>query len=484
MSRPIRRLVTAVAGLAAVSIFFLILLQSRSEIAVPLHDPLGLVVLILLAALLEGISVLIVTSRGGRLSSSVAPIPHLAMIPLFGPLIAALGTAAAAAISDGLIRRLPATKATFNISQLTLAVSGAGVMYVILGGPTLPSPITVNARTVLPFIAASATYFGINYFLVTAVVALDSGETFGKTWPFVTVGVLPSDMAAVALAFAITITYAKLELLGLLILLLPLLFLHHTNQVNVRLRQLNRDLLTLIVKTIEAKDPYTSGHSMRVAQLSRWIAQHLRLSRKTVEMIETAALLHDFGKVDVAYGDIISHAGPLTERQRAIIQSHPVRGAELLGSISTLDRTVLEAVRHHHEHFDGTGYPDGLTGEDIPLAARIIMVADTIDAMSSARPYRPPLSPSHVKEELRRFCGKQFDPRVAEAVIQSGTLEQHFARIREEIQVTSPGQSAQATRQSKLTSVPSEFQMGNIEQPGRQTLPATEIGKRFTPNVP
>lgn len=382
----------------------------------------ALVVLILLAMLLEGLSTPIVTASGERVVSSVSSIPHLALVPLFGPVVASIGNAAAYAGAGLFIRRVPITKVIFNVSQLALATSAAGLAYVLLGGPVSTSSIGFEVRTVLAFTASAGTYFLVNSVLVTAVVALDSSDSFRRTWPFVTTGALPGDLAAAFLALVLAILYAKLNLLGVLALLLPLLFLHHANQVNIKLHQLNRDLLRLIVKTIEAKDPYTSGHSLRVAQLSRRVSEEMKLSRKTIETIETAALLHDFGKIDMAYGHIISHAGPLTARQRDVIRSHPSRGAELLASISTLDKQILEAVRHHHEHFDGSGYPDGVAGEQIPLAARIIMVADTIDAMLSARPYRPALSPSVVEEELRGYSGRQFDPAVVNAVIRSGVL--------------------------------------------------------------
>lgn len=428
MRRPVHHLVAAVILAAAVAMAATTLLPVSQGLPFRFPHSLTFVVLVLLAALLEGLSAPIITSSGSRAFSSVAPIAYLAMLPLFGALAAAVGTGLSTALAS-VMRRLPPTKAAFNVAQLVVAISISGAVYALLGGPIAPSTITVQLQTVFSFGAAAAAYFAVNSTLVTGVVALDSGEPFRKTWQLVTAGVGPGQIAAAALAFALIVIYAKLQLVGVLVLLLPLLFLHHTNRLNVELHQLNRDLLHLIVKTIEAKDPYTSGHSVRVSAICRRVAEEMRLPRKMVDAIETAALLHDFGKIDVAYGNIISHPGSLTLEQRDIIRSHPARGAELLASISTLDRNVIAGVRHHHEHFDGSGYPTGLSGEEIPLAARIIMVADTVDAMLSARPYRPALSVSVVEDELIKLKGRQFDPSVVEHLIKSGVLAQMASRM-------------------------------------------------------
>lgn len=423
MPRSVRIFVAAVVGAALGCLLVLAVVLPPGSNPTSLRDWLAFGTFVLLAVLLQSLSAAIFTSSGVRASSSVAAIPYLAMVPLFGPLTAAMGSAVAEGAVSLFIRRLPKIKAAFNVAQLVIGLSLAGLAYSLLGGPVTSGAITLTTRTVLAFAAAASVFFGVNSILVTAVVALDSSEPFRRTWNLVTAGLWPGDLAGGTLALVLTLLYAKLHLFGVLALLLPLSFVHHTNQINVRLHQLNRDLLRLIVKTIEAKDPYTSGHSVRVARLSRRIAEEMRLPPRMVETVETAALLHDFGKIDIAYGEIISQPGPLTTHQRSLIRSHPVRGAELLGSISSLDRQITEAVRHHHEHFDGTGYPDGLVAETIPLAARIIMVADTVDAMLSVRAYRPALPLRAVEDELRRLKGKQFDPGVADALLSSGVLE-------------------------------------------------------------
>src|SRR5207247_8968534 len=169
------------------------------------------------------------------------------------------------------------------------------------------------------------------------------------------------------------------------------------------------------------------GHSQRVAQDTRVIAKEAGISFRHVEQIATAALLHDVGKTYEEYGALIRKEGKLTPEEKRLLQSHPVRSAELISTISTRQGGIEKAVRPHHENFDGTDYPDGLSGDDIPIGARIIMIADTLDAMTTDRPYRTALPFERVLEEVRKFAGKQFDPALAELVLKSSALRREPA---------------------------------------------------------
>jgi HD-GYP domain-containing protein (c-di-GMP phosphodiesterase class II) len=133
-------------------------------------------------------------------------------------------------------------------------------------------------------------------------------------------------------------------------------------------------------------------------------------------------LLHDVGKVYEEYAPLLRKEGLLTVEERILLQTHPVRSAELITTISSLRGPVEEAVRHHHENFDGSGYPDGLAGDAIPLGARIIMIADTLDAMTTDRPYRRALPFERVLEEVRKYSGRQFDPDLAGLVAKSAAI--------------------------------------------------------------
>jgi putative nucleotidyltransferase with HDIG domain len=153
----------------------------------------------------------------------------------------------------------------------------------------------------------------------------------------------------------------------------------------------------------------------------------LSLSRRKVEQIETAALLHDIGKIDSVYATVILKPYDLNAEERSLIRTHATKGADLLESLSSVSRDVIRAVRHHHERYDGTGYPDGLRGTSIPLAARIIMLCDSIDAMLSDRPYRSALSLPKVHAELARCSSTQFDPHLVTVVLARNTLQRAAA---------------------------------------------------------
>ncbi|MDD2717452.1 MAG: HD domain-containing protein [Candidatus Wallbacteria bacterium] len=177
---------------------------------------------------------------------------------------------------------------------------------------------------------------------------------------------------------------------------------------------------------IDAKDKYTSGHSTAVTEYTIPIAREMKLSQAEIEKLEYAGLLHDIGKIGVME-QILNKPGRLTNEEFGSIKKHPVIGFEILKSIDFLkDVTLL--VRHHHERFDGKGYPDGLVGEAIPLGARIIAVADTFDAMTSDRPYRKGLPVEIALKEIRNCSGSQFDPRVVEAFVSAydrGSIKLH-----------------------------------------------------------
>src|SRR5690348_1285752 len=173
-----------------------------------------------------------------------------------------------------------------------------------------------------------------------------------------------------------------------------------------------------MIKSIEARDLYTSGHSRRVQRYSTIIARGLGLSERDTEMVAKAALLHDVGKIYEKYGLILRKADRLTAEEWSTMQEHPVDGANLVSTMSGL-KEIIPAIRHHHENWDGSGYPDGLSGDHIPLAARIISFADTIDAMTSERPYRRPLTEAQVRAEIVRCRGRQFDPAITDRLLGS-----------------------------------------------------------------
>src|SRR5437016_844263 len=204
-----------------------------------------------------------------------------------------------------------------------------------------------------------------------------------------------------------------------------------------------------MVAAIEARDPYTSGHSRRVADKARVIAKAIGLREKDIERIVAAALLHDVGKIHEVFGPIISKPGRLTPEEQVIMRTHPVKSAELAGKVTEL-RDVVPLIRHHHENWDGTGYPDGIGGDAIPLGSRIIMFADTIDAMTTDRPYRAALGEAAVRGEMKKFRGSQFDPIIYDRLLASPDFGLLFSTNTRELQRSRPVPVTDALRATKL----------------------------------
>ena len=173
--------------------------------------------------------------------------------------------------------------------------------------------------------------------------------------------------------------------------------------------------LRALAAIIDARNCHTSLHSEHVTKYSLEIATSVKLSTDEREKLQQACQLHDIGKIAIP-DSILSKPGKLTEDEWVEVKTHPARGADILGSLEFLSH-VIPLVKHHHERYDGSGYPDKLSGEAIPLGARIMAVADAFDAMTSDRPYRKALNQEKALEEIKRNTGTQFDPSVAESFV-------------------------------------------------------------------
>ena len=172
-----------------------------------------------------------------------------------------------------------------------------------------------------------------------------------------------------------------------------------------------------LAAAIDAKDPYTRGHSERVARYSSLVAREMGLSSEDVRRVRLSALLHDVGKIGID-DRILRKPTALTEEEFEIMKSHPVKGAAIMEAIPQL-KDVIPGMKHHHERWEGGGYPEGLSGEGIPLQARIVSVADTFDAMTTTRPYQRAMDIRFVFQRLRDLAGNRFDPSVVDALIRS-----------------------------------------------------------------
>jgi putative two-component system response regulator len=184
-----------------------------------------------------------------------------------------------------------------------------------------------------------------------------------------------------------------------------------------KIREAFQNSLKSLALALEAKDKYTSGHSQRVADIAVKIARKLKMSPEEIERLSFASLVHDIGKIGIKEA-IINKEGGLTDEEYIYISTHSVIGENILTPVIE-DKEILKMVRHHHERYDGRGYPDGLSGQQIPLGARILAVADMFDAMTSDRPYRKSVSHEVAMGELKRHASTQFDPQVVDAFIET-----------------------------------------------------------------
>ncbi|MFC2075066.1 HD-GYP domain-containing protein [Bdellovibrionota bacterium] len=182
-----------------------------------------------------------------------------------------------------------------------------------------------------------------------------------------------------------------------------------------RYRQLFIDTIRAIVGALEAKDDYTLGHSLRVSQYALMIGERLGLPKERIQNLELAALLHDIGKIQTP-DRILTKIDSLNTAEFKVMKLHPLTGAEFLGRLDALQH-IVPFVKHHHERFDGNGYPDGLGGDKIPLESRIILVADSFDAMTTNRSYRKALPKESACKELERCAESQFDPKIVKVFI-------------------------------------------------------------------
>lgn len=392
-------------------------------------DWIGLGTFLLLAVLSQILAVDSTLGATKPVKSSITFLPLLALavvLPVPAVIIAAGSTTV---VHEVFFRDRSWPRAVFNTSQTIVSYGVAATVFSLLrpdgadAGNVLSGGLT---QVFLPFYALAFTFFLLNVIFISGVLAIRQEErisnvmreAFGSGG-----GNLFYDLLASPVALFAAYLYQSLYVGGLLAAVLPIMLVRHSYLSAIQLKQANQDLLNVLVKAIETRDPYTSGHSLRVSTLAKLIAIDLGVRAQIAANVERAALLHDIGKIDALYANIIAKPSGLTEDERLIIRTHATKGADLLRSLTSLEKGVVDGVRHHHEMYDGSGYPDGLAEKAIPLAARIIMICDAVDAMLSDRPYRDALPVEEVRRELRRCSGTQFDPDIVQVMLQQNTLE-------------------------------------------------------------
>ena len=377
-----------------------------------------------------------------RANLSPAAVPTLALAYMYGP----VGPIAAEVViaSGRIARRDPVLKWGFDLGALSLAGAAAAITFDLFPGID-GGPLVAVA------VLAGAVYYVVNSALLAIVMGLAESRGPISVWQERLAWMVPHYLVFGLIAGTFVIAEEHLGLYTFAIFGLPVITLwiaekqyldrsranvtelreknDELEAANARMRRLledNQQLLgrmhrsylstiTSLARAVEAKDPYTSGHTERVARIALTLARELDFDDAQLRAVEVGAIIHDIGKVGIP-DEILLKPGPLSPEEAREMRKHPELSSYIVAELE-LPAVVKQMVRSHHERFDGTGYPDGLAGEEIPLAGRILSVADALDAMTSDRPYRKALSLDVARREIEDEAGAQFCPRVVAALM-------------------------------------------------------------------
>lgn len=316
-----------------------------------------------------------------------------------------------------LIGEIPAKrvwfKKLFNVTEMTLTWAIAANIYSALNNPQLN--YFESVQNILALILAGATAFTINSALVSLVISFAAHLPFRYVWAQNTIVSIWHEASLFTLGLFLAVLW-RFNPVSIVLAALPLFVVRDSYRTANHLRNQTQDALRALVRVVDERDHHTFNHSENVSNYSRSMAEALDLSQEDIEAIASAALLHDLGKVGMA-DDILFNPKLLNPEERKNAEQHAEIGAMLLSKFPLFDKGAI-LVRHHHERYDGKGYPAGLKGETIPLGSRIISVADAYQAMTEDRPYRRALTQSNAIARLEEGSGTQFDPRVVQVFVQ------------------------------------------------------------------
>ena len=365
---------------------------------------------------LYGVATYFATTTSRDLRVSVGFIVALAAVAVIGPHGAgAIGLAGALAPVAG---PSPLAKRLFNGAQFALAALLAAIAFGwVLGGDphdTFVARASVG-RIIAAAMVAALIYYVVNASLVAGILSLTSGLSLGRVWAGSLSPIVVAYVGYGILGLLMAQLYEEVGLLAALLFLSPMLVARAAFANYAQLRETYDSTVRALVQAVETKDYYTRGHSERVSRVTEMIAREWGMREDRVQVIRIAGMLHDVGKLGVPT-KILQKQGKLNQLEFEAIKLHPLRGYEMLCEIDFLTE-ALSGVYHHHERLDGRGYPMGLQDEDIPEFARIIMVADAFDSMTSTRSYRLAKSVDEAIAELRRCEQVQFDPKVVDALV-------------------------------------------------------------------
>jgi len=353
--------------------------------------------------------------NGAQVSVSFAI--SMASIVTGGPLVGAIssGTSFIFRIiksDDGKYLHLLNTsvyKTFFNTGQGIIITGLSGLAYIFAGGK-------IGHFSILPTLVIVPVYILLNSVLLAKMISLLFGDNLVSILKNTITGVLTSAIAVSVLGIILAIAYIGYGPMAVLLFFAPLLLARYSFKLYIDMKSVYLQTIEALSKSLDAKDTYTSGHSSRVKDYSLRLAHFMKLTDKQIQNIEKAALLHDIGKIGID-DSILRKPSGLTNDEYNEIKMHPVIGADILENINFL-KEISKIIRHHHERYDGRGYPNGLKGDEISIEAAILAIADVYDAMTSNRPYRNSLDTQTALDEIRVNSGTQFNPQVTNAFLE------------------------------------------------------------------
>jgi putative nucleotidyltransferase with HDIG domain len=349
--------------------------------------------------------------RGGASICASSPF-DLAAIVLLGPAAAVLVEAIASFFTEVIVQRRAAVKYAFNVPLLITTVGAAGVAYWSFPQEwiRLDSPLFL-----VPLGVASVVYYLVNTISVSLVIALRATKGFFHIWKQNYMWTFFHIFAFIPIGAIIALVYTAYGKWTLLLFLVPVFLARYSFKLYIEMKEAHINTVAALTSAIDANDPYTHGHSYRVSRYALRVGRALGLPARDLEILEYGALLHDIGKIAIKH-DILLKKERLTDQEFLSLKQHPTVGADIVENLKFL-REAAVLVRYHHEQPNGRGYPEGLKGHDIPLGARIILVCDAFDAMTSDRPYRKGLPVEQVTAQIEKFRGEQFDAEIAGIVL-------------------------------------------------------------------
>lgn len=338
----------------------------------------------------------------------------LAALIIFGPATAIIVTFISSISIRDILKKEPYYKHFFNCGQYLISICISSWVFEIFFDRNADN-VFIAKNIGLIFMAA-LIFFILNTFLTASVISLSKKIKIINVWIFNFAWLLPFHIFLVVMSVAISFLYKLYGPFTLMLTMMPLIIAQYTYMLRTNERKALLNSIMHIVKIVEAKDIYTAGHSVRVAEYSEKIARKARLNEYDIEMLKNLANLHDIGKIQVDLS-VLNKTDILTSEDWNEIKKHPIVGYEIVKEITFL-KDNANAVLYHHEREDGLGYPFGIDGKQIPYFAKIISIADSYDAMTTDRPYRKALTPAEAILEIKKNRNRQFDGNLCDKMIE------------------------------------------------------------------